>query len=91
MQLTLTAQLELANKERDTAQELAMRVENTQGHPTRDPNQIQMLSKPKGEAGDGRRGFNLREAMDLEGDANKELYEAIQVCILIWSGPVLRC
>lgn len=68
-----------------------MRVENTQGHQTRDANEIQVLSKPKGEAGDARRGFNLRQAMHLEGDENKDLYEAIQVCILIETGPVVKC
>lgn len=53
----------------------------TQG-PAQDPqNDSILIIKPKGEAGDSKRGFNLREAMDLEGDVNKNLYEAIQVCI----------
>lgn len=44
-----------------------------------DDREFQILVKPRGEAGDGKHGFNLREAMNLEGDENKELYEAIQV------------
>lgn len=44
-----------------------------------DDREFQILVKPRGEAGDGKRRFNLREAMNLEGDENKELYEAIQV------------
>ncbi|KAF7981493.1 hypothetical protein HWV62_33035 [Athelia sp. TMB] len=79
----LSAQLELANKERDQAKEMAQRHANS---PRRDQaalnpadaDQIQVIMKPKGEAGDGKRGFNLRDAMDLDGDDNKELYEAIQ-------------
>jgi hypothetical protein len=38
------------------------------------------IPKPKGEAGNKRNGFNLREAMDLDGDTKKDLYDAIQVC-----------
>jgi hypothetical protein len=38
------------------------------------------IPKPKGEAGDIKNGFNLREAMGLDDVAQKELYDAIQVC-----------
>jgi hypothetical protein len=38
------------------------------------------IPKPKGEAGDKKNGFNLREAMMLGEGAQKELYDAIQVC-----------
>jgi hypothetical protein len=38
------------------------------------------IQRPKGEAGDKKSGFNLREAMMLGEDAQKELYDAIQVC-----------
>lgn len=43
---------------------------------------IATLSKPKGEAGDKKNGFNLREAMQLNDAAHKDLYDAIQVCEL---------
>jgi hypothetical protein len=38
------------------------------------------ISKPKGEAGDKKNGFNLREAMKLSDDEQKDMYDAIQVC-----------
>jgi hypothetical protein len=38
------------------------------------------IRRPKGEAGDKKNGFNLREAMMLGEDEQKELYDAIQVC-----------
>jgi hypothetical protein len=39
-----------------------------------------MIRKPKGEAGDKKNGFNLREAMKLDDAGQKDLYDAIQVC-----------
>jgi hypothetical protein len=45
-----------------------------------DRHDILAIPKPKGEAGNKRNGFNLREAMDLDGDTKKDLYDAIQVC-----------
>jgi hypothetical protein len=42
-------------------------------------NEVEMIRRPKGEAGDRKRGFNMRTAMQLDGERNKELYEAIQV------------
>ena len=47
-----------------------------------DVNEIQSIPRPKGEAGDQKRGFNLREAMKLGGDENKELFLAIEVYIV---------
>ena len=44
-----------------------------------DNEDIVMISKPKGEAGDKKNGFNLREAMKLDEVAHKDLYDAIQV------------
>ena len=44
-----------------------------------DPNVIQAIVRPKGEAGDKKRGFELRVAMKLEGKEHKELFFAIQV------------
>jgi hypothetical protein len=41
---------------------------------------IVIIPKPKGEAGDKKNGFNLREAMKLDDVAQKDLYDAIQVC-----------
>ena len=40
---------------------------------------MKILHKPKGEAGDRKNGFNLREAMGLEGDKQKPQYLAIIV------------
>ena len=44
-----------------------------------DPNVIQAIVRPKGEAGDKKQGFELRVAMKLEGKEHKELFLAIQV------------
>jgi len=38
------------------------------------------ISKPKGQAGDKKNGFNLREVMKLSDDEQKDMYDAIQVC-----------
>ncbi|KAF8337256.1 hypothetical protein F5887DRAFT_869099, partial [Amanita rubescens] len=38
---------------------------------------MKVLHKPKGEAGDRKNGFNLREAMGLEGEEGKTEYLAI--------------
>jgi len=45
-----------------------------------DRQDIMMIPKPKGEAGDKKNGFNLWEAMKLDDVAQKDLYDAIQVC-----------
>lgn len=42
--------------------------------------QVKMLPKPRGEAGDGKRGYNLRHAMALRGKKGKKLYTEILVC-----------
>lgn len=47
-----------------------------------DVNKIQSIPRPKGEAGDRKCGFNLREAMKLGGDENKELFLTIEVYII---------
>jgi hypothetical protein len=46
---------------------------------------MKVLHKPKGEAGDRKNGFNLREAMGLEGEEGKSEYLAIVVrrCLLL--------
>ena len=44
-----------------------------------DPNVIQPIVRPKGEAGNKKWGFELRVAMKLEGKEHKELFLAIQV------------
>lgn len=72
-------QLGASNRARDEAREAA-RMAETQG-PAQPENDPMVIIKPKGEAGDAKRGFNLREAMNLEGDENKVLYDAIHVCI----------
>jgi hypothetical protein len=46
-----------------------------------DRQDIMTIPKPKGEAGDKKNGFNLRTAMQLEGSEQKEIYDAIQVCV----------
>ena len=51
---------------------------NRRGRET-DENAIEVIPKPKGEAGDKQRGFILRDAMELDTEENKELFEAIQV------------
>jgi len=43
--------------------------------PGEDAEPIQRLERPKGEAGDGKNGFNLQNAMGLEDDDEK--YQAI--------------
>lgn len=40
---------------------------------------ILAIVKPKGEAGNKKSGFNLREAMKLDGAVQKDQYDAIQV------------
>lgn len=40
---------------------------------------VVVLYKPKGEAGDRRNGFNLREAMGMEGEEQKANYLAVVV------------
>ena len=47
-----------------------------------DVNEIQSIPRLKGEAGDRKHGFNLREAMKLGGDENKELFLTIEVYIV---------
>lgn len=47
-----------------------------------DRQDIVTIPKPKGEAGDKKNGFNLRAAMQLDDTAQKDLYDAIQVCDL---------
>jgi hypothetical protein len=59
--------------------------------PGEDAEPIQRLERPKGEAGDGKNGFNLQNAMGLEDDDEK--YQAIIVSVylppLIFSPEVL--
>jgi hypothetical protein len=52
-----------------------------------DHQNIVAIPKPKGEAGDKKNGFNLRAAMQLDSDAQKDLYDAIQVCDLEGTSP----
>ncbi|KZP08824.1 hypothetical protein FIBSPDRAFT_900978 [Athelia psychrophila] len=66
----LKEQLEASNRVCDAAQE-AMWMAETQGPGPDQQNNLILIIKPKGEA----------EAMDLEGDTNKDLYEAIQCSI----------
>ncbi|KAJ7607636.1 hypothetical protein DFH06DRAFT_1004209 [Mycena polygramma] len=47
--------------------------------PEEDAEPVQRIERPKGEAGDGKNGFNLQEKMGLAGDDEK--YQAILVSI----------
>jgi hypothetical protein len=55
---------------------------NRRGRKT-DENAIEVIPKPKGEAGDKQRGFILRDVMELDTEENKELFEAIQVYMVL--------
>jgi hypothetical protein len=54
-------------------------------HRNMEREEIQVLKRPKGEAGDKKKGFELRKAMKLDGDENKELYDVILVytCLVL--------
>jgi hypothetical protein len=54
-----------------------------------DENTIEAIPKPKGEAGDKRRGFILRDATKLDGEENKEFFEAVQVDMVTSTALVL--
>jgi hypothetical protein len=48
--------------------------------------EIVPLHKPRGEAGDKKRGFNLQDAMGLKND--DALYKVILVCLLLSLSPL---
>lgn len=54
---------------------------STQHESEPQPEEIEPLLKPNGEAGDKKKGFKLRKAMRLRGKKNKLLFNAIQVSV----------
>jgi hypothetical protein len=57
----------------------AMTVQAAVPHVPRDD--IASIARPRGEAGDRKKGFVLQEAMKLDGSSEKEaLYASILVC-----------
>jgi hypothetical protein len=75
--LTLAAaQVVEAQRLQKEAEAKAARLEQHE----RDEGDDMMIRKPKGEAGDKKNGFNLREAMKLGDAGQKDLYDAIQAC-----------
>jgi hypothetical protein len=64
-------------------EKVAAELEQAKMTPARNADQadvvIRKLKRPKGEAGDRRKGFILQEAMGLEGEEGSIMYKRIQV------------
>ncbi|KZP03934.1 hypothetical protein FIBSPDRAFT_968563 [Athelia psychrophila] len=57
----------------------------TAARTSNDTAKVKVLTKPRGEAGDGKRGYNLRHAMELRGKKGKEIYNEILESVRIYT------